>query len=88
MIKLSIEVTYDDGRTEAVDVRPATQVAFEREHKTSLGRLATEQLMSDLYWLAWHASRTASSFDEWLESVDGVAPVEDAAGVDPTPPAP
>lgn len=82
-MKLQVEVEYADGETETVLVGPTTQVAFEREHGCGIGTLATDQKISHMYWLAWHAAtRGTKPFDEWLDQVVGV---EDATAGAATP---
>lgn len=72
MMKMTMTVTYEDGRTADVVVAPVTQVAFEREHGCGIGVLGTDQKLSHAYWLAWHASRTTVTFDDWLGTVESI----------------
>lgn len=72
-MKLQVTVEYEDGNTQLVTVTPFTQVAFEREHGMSIAALATDQKITHMYWLAWHAAtKGQGSFDEWLQNVAGV----------------
>lgn len=86
MLKIGLTVHYSDGQTREAKAGPATQVAFEREHNVGMAALATEQKVSHIYWLAWHASKPGVDFDTWLESVESIEVDIDAA--DPTKPAP
>lgn len=87
-------VTYDGGAKASVKTGPKTQVAFEREFNLGLleafqseGKMRFEWL----YFLAWHASKTASKtqldFDDWLGTVDTID-VEGDEPVDPSVSAP
>ncbi len=79
MIDMKFRVTVD-GVERLVAAGPVTQVAFEREHKKSLATLGDAPMVSDLYWLAWHAFCRVSpgmTFDEFLEHVESVDPEGD-----------
>lgn len=86
MLSINIKVNYLDGRSVDVKAGPVTQVAFEREHKVGIVAIATENKLSHVYWLAWHASRSGTEFDAWLESLESVE--FDVSSPDPTKPAP
>lgn len=83
MIEMKFRVRIDGAEQEVV-AGPVTQVAYEREHKRSLATLADSPMISDLYWLAWHAlsrTRQCGTFDEFLERIENVEAVgEDAPG--------
>ena len=85
MLNITLTIHYADGRTIEVKVGPSTQVAFEREHNVGIVAIATEQKLSHVYWLGWHASKTGLGFDEWLETLDSVD--VDMSDADPTKPA-
>jgi len=72
MLKITLNVTYADARTAEVTALPLTQVAFEREHGVGIGAIATEQKVSHVYWLAWHATKPGVPFDAWLETVASI----------------
>ena len=46
----------------------------------SVGKLATEQRLGHLLFLAWHSEQrtkaTKLGYEEWLETVDGVGEAE------------
>ena len=70
---LNIRLTIKTGDSEKkVTAGPATQVAFEREHGVGIATIATEQKITHIYWLAWHAAKTGASFDDWLETIDAI----------------
>ena len=81
-MKLKLDITDADGIVDRVTVRPRTQVAYERHFKTRLDDTLGNE---GLYWMAWHALGTNKKFDEWLDAVDSVDPVEDDAEVSDTP---
>lgn len=83
-MKLQVEVEYADGERETVLIGPVTQVAFEREHGCGIGILATDQRLTYMYWLAWHAvTRGTKPFDEWLDQIAGVENASKGEGVAP-----
>lgn len=86
MIKLKFAIDYTDGRHVDVLAGPGTQVAFEREFKVGITDLVDIEktgegeedrkvhfMTSHIYWMAWHASKTGITFEEWLETLDAVA---------------
>lgn len=86
MLSITLTIDYTDGRnSQTVRALPVTQVAFEREHSCSIGVIATEQKLSHVYWLAWHAARPGVDFDAWLDAVESIDVEVDAT--DPTKPA-
>lgn len=87
MLNINLTIQYADERKDAeIKVGPSTQVAFEREHNVGIMAIATEQKLSHVYWLAWHASKPGVDFDAWLESIDSID--VDVSAPDPTKPAP
>lgn len=72
MLNIEVTVRYAEGRETTTKVGPATQVAFEREHNVGIGAISTEQKVSHVYWLAWHATKPGVAFDAWLESVESI----------------
>ena len=80
-MKLKLRVTAADGVTSDVVVRPVTQVALEREYKKSITEANGAEHM---YWMAWHASgKPGGKYDDWLDQVDDVSPINDEDEVDP-----
>lgn len=86
MLNITLTIQYTDGREAKVKAGPATQVAFEREHDVGIIEIASSKKLSNLYWVAWHASKTDVGFDTWLEAVDSIDVEVGAAN--PTKPAP
>jgi hypothetical protein len=73
VIKLPIGIIHSDGRRVDVVVRPATQVAFEREFTVAIAAAFAESpRMEHIYFMAWHAAKSGLPFEEWIESVDGL----------------
>ena len=76
MIGIRFHVQMMDGSERDLLAGPVTQVAFEREHGKSLISVGDQPMVSDFYWLAWHAARAGDksigSFDEFLASVESV----------------
>lgn len=85
----AVKVIKDDGSEATFPVTPRVIVAFERFHKTGIGKAFSEnQKMEHVYWLGWEAERMAGNtvpvFDTWLEHVaevevlDGTDPLDDS----------
>lgn len=91
MITLSIEVVMADGTSDAYPVTPRVQVEFERHFKTSMiGAFSGEPHIEHLYWMGWRSMHAAGHvvkpFDQWLEQVASVSPVDEGATpLDPPP---
>jgi hypothetical protein len=87
VLKITMTVSYQDGRSVEVAVGPASQVAFERQFDLSITELGGDGTrLEHFYWLGWNASKTGVEFDAWLESVDSID--WDVDTPDPTKPAP
>lgn len=87
---LKITVKYGNGGSSTVDVKPRSQIAFERKFDVGITAAfgAAEGLRFEhIYFLAWHASKSSADFDDWLDTVDGID-FEVGANADPTPPVP
>lgn len=77
-MKLTFDINYMDGQGERVTAHPRSIVAFERTHKA---KITGDSLgMTELMWIAWHASGANGTFDEWLDRVDELEPVDDEGG--------
>lgn len=87
---LKLTVKYDNGGSSNVDVKPRTQIAFERKFDLSMTEAFTDQSLRFewLYFMAWHASKTSVEFDEWMETVEGIDMEVDGTDADPTSPVP
>jgi hypothetical protein len=87
-MKMTFEVTYDDGRVVEAVAKPKDVVAFERQYGQSMaafGGDAKSVPMEWLFYLAWsplHRSKQEPrAFDEFLDDVEDVSPVEEAEPV-------
>ena len=80
---MTVVVTKTSGPPATYTILPVTIVAFERQFGTGIGSLATDTRMEYIYWLAWHAEKTSGAivklFDDWLNDVESVEAVDDAA---------
>ena len=87
---LKLTVRYVNGGDSVVDVKPRSQIAFERQFDTSITTAfanAQGLRFEHIYFLAWHAAKTGAPFDDWLDSVDGID-MEVDGSADPTPATP
>lgn len=75
-MKFNLLIKFADGTEKEITASAADLVAFEDKFNISIGKLATEQRLGHLLFLAWHASKrtkaTELDYDKWLETVDGV----------------
>jgi hypothetical protein len=66
-----------DDSTRDVRIIAADLIAFEQEHEVSASKIETFKHMC---WLAWkaetRATKSAVTFDEWVQSVDSVTDVD------------
>ena len=65
-------VVYDNGNTEIYTVKPKHILRIERDN----GGL--DASLEASYSLAWLAAASDLSFDEWLDTVEDIAPVGEA----------
>ena len=67
-MKINLEVTTLDAVTTKVSAQFADFIAFENEKNRSVANFQTELRLTDLAWLAWHATKrtknTAMKFEE------------------------
>ena len=79
-MRFNLVITFADGTTKEITAGAADLVAFEDKFNVSVGKLATEQRLGHLLFLAWHSEhRTKStklSYEEWLETVEQVGEAE------------
>lgn len=74
------KITNDDGETAIFKVKPKHVLKAER-----LGK--SEATAESTYWLAWVASNSELTFDEWIDTVDEIEPIfedEEVVEVPPT----
>lgn len=86
----SVKVVKNDGTEDTYQVTPKVIVAFERFHKTGIGKAFTEnQKMEHVYWIGWEAERMAGNtvpvFDTWLDNVDAVEVLDGTDPLDESP---
>jgi len=84
-MKMTLKVTFGDGKESTVVAKFADFVSFERIWQRSVAKFDTDLRLTDLAWLAWsaetRAGNTAKKFDpDWLETVDTIEPVTEDAG--------
>jgi hypothetical protein len=75
MFGLNLRVITQDGESD-VGVSPRISVEFERQFQTGIGRAFQEQRLEHIYWLAWKASGSKQTFDNWLDKLVDVQMVE------------
>lgn len=81
---MRLALTYDDGRTEDLKVKPRHIAAFETAgYKMDTGGSA----ISWLYRLAWFAKDQPGTFEVWLNELDDVSS-GDSEVVEPGPTTP
>lgn len=75
-MRFNLVITFADGTKKEITASTADLVAFEDKFNISVGKLATEQRLGHLLFLAWHSEQrtkaTKLKYEEWLETVDGV----------------
>ncbi len=63
-------VVYDNGTTEIYMVKPKHILKIERD------KGGLDASLEASYSLAWLAAATGLGFDEWLDTVEDIAPVD------------
>ena len=75
MLRIPLNVTYSDGREQAVIVSAPDCIAFERKFDRPASDIVSGR-MEYLWWTAWHACKrtglVAVEFDPWLETVGSI----------------
>jgi hypothetical protein len=79
-MRFNLVITFADGTTKEITAGAADLVAFEDKFNVSIGKLATEQRLGHLLFLAWHSEQrnkqTGLSYEDWLGTVEGVGEAE------------
>lgn len=79
MIRIALQIQYNDERTEQVTATAADAIAFERTYDKPISVLNTGRI-EYMWWIAWHAlsrtKKTELGFDDWLDTVGEVADEE------------
>lgn len=76
-------LTFVDGSTQEIKLTPKATIAAERKFGATLGDHGAEAT----YYMGWFVLGMpggTNGFDSWLDTVEGVEPLEEA---DPIPPA-
>lgn len=75
-MRFNLRITFADGTDKEITASTPDLIAFEDKFNISISKLASEQRLSHLLFLAWHSEKrskaTTKSFDEWAETVEGV----------------
>ena len=79
-MRFNLVITFADGISKEITAGAADLVAFEDKFNVSIGKLATEQRLGHLLFLAWHSEHrnknTQLSYEDWLGTVEGVGEAE------------
>jgi hypothetical protein len=81
---MKLSLTYEDGNTESLKVKPKHIAAFE---SAGYSMVTDGTHVSWLYRLAWFAKDQPGAFEGWLEHLDDVSSGEDEV-VEPGPTTP
>lgn len=75
-MRFNLLVKFNDGTEKEITASAADLVAFEDKFNISIARLASEQRLGHLLFLAWHSEKrtkaTDLGYDAWLDTVDTV----------------
>ena len=75
-MKFNLRSQFNDGSEKEITASTPDLVAFEDKFNISVGKLATEQKLSHLLFLAWHSEKrtkaTSAGYEAWLETVDSI----------------
>lgn len=70
MLAVTLKINYTDGRVVELPIRPLDQVRFEAKYGIPYNSaFHTKTLAAHLYYMAWSASDTDASFEDWLRTV-------------------
>jgi len=79
-MRFNLLINFANGTEKEITASTPDLVAFENKFDISVGKLASEQRLSHLLFLAWHSEKrskgTALSYEEWLETVESVGASE------------
>lgn len=87
MIRIKLQIQYNDDRTELVTATAADAIAFERQYDKPISVLNSGRI-EYMWWIGWRAltrtNKTSLPFDEWLDTVaelkdeetDDIVPLE------------
>ena len=82
MALMRLRVTLNEGEPYEVPVTPKVIVAAERQFAKPMTQLFGEAASFEaISWAAWKGSqqtgRVVKPFDEWLDDIDSITPVEE-----------
>ena len=69
------EVSYEDGSTEVYTVKPRHILAIEKANKGK----GIDSTIESAYRMAYLASNSDKTFDEWVDSTAEIEPVDEEA---------
>lgn len=76
MSAINLHIDFVDGSTAEASAVAIDQINFESHFNISLSKLATEGMLTHLYWLAWQTQhrtgKTGLDFEAWATTVDSV----------------
>jgi hypothetical protein len=75
-MRFNLLINFADGSEKEITASTPDLVAFEDKFDISVGKLATEQRIGHLLFLAWHSEKrnkaTNLGYEAWLETVESV----------------
>jgi len=75
-MRFNLLIKFADKTEKEVTASTSDLVAFEDRFNISIGKLAEEQRLGHLLFLAWHSEQrtkaTKLKYEDWLDTVDGV----------------
>lgn len=79
-MRFNLLIKFASGTEKEVTASTPDLVAFEDKFNISVGKLATEQRLSHLLFLAWHSEKRTKSteltFELWLDTIESVGASE------------
>lgn len=79
-MRFNLLINFADGTNKEITASTPDLVAFEDKFNISVGKLATEQRIGHLLFLAWHSEKrskgTTLAYEAWLETVESVGASE------------
>ena len=78
-MKITLQITFQDGNVHDVVVSAADMVAFEDKFNLSIAKL-DEARITWLLFLAWHSEKrrkqTDKTYEEWIELIETIGATE------------
>ena len=75
-MRFNLLINFADGSEKEITASTPDLVAFEDKFNISIGKLATEQRLGHLLFLAWHSQKrtkdTTLAYEAWLDTVESV----------------